>query len=206
MHLTPDEIIDIVEGARTERDAPHLLACEICRHDVDALRGAMSAAADVPVPEPSPLFWSHLTDRIRAATAAESKPASAGAISRLPRLWQMSWLRAAAVGAAAAVALSLYLTVPRSGTTPSSLAESPAEQAAAADAIAGDALAPFGSPDDPSLSLVFDLTSELDPVALAETNWSGHAGALEEVVTTLTEEERAELERLLREALAKRGV
>ncbi len=165
----------------------------------------MSAAADVPVPEPSPLFWSHLTDRIRTAVAAESEPASPGAISRAPRLWQMSWLRATAVGVAAAVALALYLTLPRSGIAPSSPAESTAEQAAAVDAIADDALAPFGSPDDPSLSLVFDLTGELDPVALAETNWSGHAGALEEVVTTLTEEERGELERLLREALAKRG-
>jgi hypothetical protein len=205
MHLTPDEIIDIVEGARTERDAPHLLTCEICRHDVDALRGAMSAAADVPVPEPSPLFWSHLTDRIRAAAAAESEPPSAAAISRMPRLWERSWLRATAVGVAAAVALAFYLTVPRSGTTPSSLAESTADPVGAADAIAGDALAPFGSPDDPSLSLVFDLTSEIDPIALSETNWSGHAGALEEVVTTLTEEEREELERLLREALEKTG-
>ena len=35
------------------------------------LRGAIEAAAEVSVPEPSPLFWNHLSERVRTAVAEE---------------------------------------------------------------------------------------------------------------------------------------
>ena len=77
MHLNADELIDLAEGTRPEVSAPHLASCERCRRQLDELRAVMSivvgdSAADMP--EPSPLFWDHLSDRVRSAVAAEDQP------------------------------------------------------------------------------------------------------------------------------------
>ena len=74
MHLRPDELIDVAEGARTEQSVPHLAACEMCRRQLVELKAMMSAVADVEVPEPSPLFWDHFSTRVREAVAAEGAP------------------------------------------------------------------------------------------------------------------------------------
>src|SRR2546422_2820335 len=79
MHLAPEEMIDLAEGARAEAAVPHLQSCEACRQQIGALRATMSAVVDVPganVPEPSPLFWDHLSRRVREAVAAEGTPGS----------------------------------------------------------------------------------------------------------------------------------
>ena len=71
MHLTSEELVDIAEGTRSEASAPHLAGCDPCRAQLSDLRAMMSVAADVDVPEPSPLFWDHLSSRVSAAIAAE---------------------------------------------------------------------------------------------------------------------------------------
>ena len=72
----------------------------------------MSAAAEVEVPEPSPLFWKHLSERVREAVAAEGVAAIAvpawGWARALP-----SWRGWAVAGVAAAVMISIYVTTPR---------------------------------------------------------------------------------------------
>ena len=113
MHLTPEELIDFAEGTRAEAAAPHLQSCEVCRHHIVALRATMSAAADVDVPEPSPLFWDHLSQRVHEAVAAEEAPgARFPGLSGFPA-WvgalAGSWRAWAVAGVAAAVMLSLYL-------------------------------------------------------------------------------------------------
>jgi hypothetical protein len=60
-----------------------------------------------------------------------------------------------------------------------------------------------GATDDPALALVADLTSQMDQDAFDETGWTSHAGAADEAVDTLTDDERLELHRLLTEELAK---
>ena len=65
MHLQHDELVDLAEGTRAESSVPHLAACEACRHQLAELKAMMSAAADVAVPEPSPLFWDHFSARVR---------------------------------------------------------------------------------------------------------------------------------------------
>ena len=59
MHVKPDELVDIAEGTRAESSAPHLATCDDCRRQLADVRTMMSAAAEVEVPEPSPLFWDH---------------------------------------------------------------------------------------------------------------------------------------------------
>ena len=98
-------------------------------------------------------------------------------------------------GVAAAVVISIYVTVPRTLTPPSG--------ARGGAAAVSAALEPFGAADDPSLALVADLTEQMDPQTIAETGWSSHVGAVDEVVASLTDDERLELQRLLKEELAK---
>lgn len=202
MHLRPDEFIDIVEGARAEASAPHLADCEACRSHLSILRAAMSETAGVPVPEPSPLFWNHLSDRVRAAVAAEP-PA---------RSWWDAWMRpralvrlSAATVAAVLVAIALNLTVlapspPR--RAPSLASQAPAAGSADPDRdVLSDAASGV---HDPSLTLVAALTADMD-WDTAHAAGLATRGSAEHAVTHLTDGELRELERLLQEELVHRG-
>ena len=186
MHLSPNELIDLAEGTRPESATSHLQSCEVCRHRLAELRASMAAAVEVDVPEPSPLFWEQLSARVREAVAAEETPRAAAG------WWKLS---AGALAAVAALALAVYLTLPRA-TAP---ATSPF------DAAESLALQPFGSPDEPSLALVADLTAQMDSDMATETGLTNHVGSVDEAVSSLTDDERRELQLLLTEALAKPG-
>jgi hypothetical protein len=197
MHLSPDRLIDIAEGAQPESAEPHLRACGICRDQVALLRGTMSAAADVDVPEPSPFFWEQLSRRVRTAVASEDAPRGSRARFGFGPRW--SWPAATIVAVAAAVLIAVALTVPRSAPDP------PAAGSDDVDLSAVDEAAAAVAADDPSLALMADLANQLDPDALSETTWTDHADAIDHAVSSLTLDERLELQRLLEEALVKRG-
>src|SRR6185436_3564787 len=81
-HLKDEELVDIAEGTRPESSAPHLGGCDSCRTQLHELRAMMSAAQEVDVPEPSPLFWDHLSSRVHEAVAADGEPR---------RAWLTTW-------------------------------------------------------------------------------------------------------------------
>ena len=196
MHLSPERLIDIAEGARPESAEPHLRACEICRHQVALLRGTMSAAADVDVPEPSPFFWEQLSHRVRTTVASEGAPRGSRARFGFAPRW--SWPAATIVAVAAAVLIAVALTLPRSAPVAPAAASVDVDLSAIDEAAAAAA-------DDPSLALMADLADQLDAEALSETTWTDHADAIDHAVSSLNLDERLELQRLLEEALAKRG-
>src|SRR5262245_25481785 len=106
-HLSPEQLLDLAEGADAGAES-HLQACEACRQQVASLRLTMAAVSDVAVPEPSPLFWEHLSTRVRDATAQEP------ATSRW-HVWTGSlrfWRFAAVAGAAGVLAVALSLREP----------------------------------------------------------------------------------------------
>jgi hypothetical protein len=106
-HLTPDELVDAVDGTLGAGRQAHLDGCATCRAEATRLRIVLGDAQDVPVPEPSPLFWTHLSTRIREAIAAEQAPHTH---------WVPAWLRApvlAPIGALALIVLALAVTIPR---------------------------------------------------------------------------------------------
>lgn len=196
MHLAPEELIDLAEGVRAEDAVPHLQSCKVCRQQIVALRTTMSAVGSSPgidVPEPSPLFWDHFSQRVREAIAAEGAPGSRFAGWRWETALPASWRTWAMAGVAAAVLISIYVTAPRTLT--------PSGGRGAGVPSAG--LQPFGAADDPSLLLFADLTEQIDSAAMTEAGWSSHVGAVDEVVASLTDDERLELQRLLKEELAK---
>src|SRR5580704_16254588 len=77
-HLTVEDFVDLAEGARDDASMPHLAVCAVCRRQLADLREMVSVGAagrSSDVPEPSPLFWDHLSSRVREAVGNEELPA-----------------------------------------------------------------------------------------------------------------------------------
>jgi hypothetical protein len=192
MHLRPDELIDVVEGARTEQSVPHLAACEGCRRQLAELKAMMSAAAEVEVPEPSPLFWDHFSARVREAVAADGAPRRS--------FW--TWPRLAVPAVAVALAGLLFAVALDTGPA---MPPPPSTVAVTAPAPSIELFADPQSPgDDMALNLVAELSSGMDLDAAREAGLAVGDGA-EHAVTHLDGSELRELRRLLQEELARSG-
>jgi hypothetical protein len=194
MHLSAETLVELAEGTRAEAEESHLRRCEACRRQLAELRAMMTAAASVDIPEPSPLFWEHLSERVRRDIAAEA-PAR--------RVLDTSWIRtstwriAATLATVAIVAVLVGRVSQRVRSVPT---QSPAFSAASDDALVIPAP---DMADDPSLALVVDLASQMDAEAVVESGLSDHLGGVDEMVATLTAGERGELQRLLKDELGK---
>jgi len=68
-HLSVEEFVDAVEGVLPERRAAHVEGCAHCREHVAAARAALVSLRDADMPEPSPLYWQHLSARIHDSVA-----------------------------------------------------------------------------------------------------------------------------------------
>jgi hypothetical protein len=200
-HLTASELVDLAEGTRAESSAPHLRSCEQCRQELVEARAMLTVATKAVVPEPSPLFWDYLSRRVHEAVAAEGSVPRASWLSALQD-WTSSrlvWLVSAGATAAVIVALGLALkSRPPGGSIPAAAA---VESVATVDSVA-DSTSPN---DDPSLTLVAALASETDWDGNSEPELTTRLGAADKAVMDLSDGERRELERLLKEALVHRG-
>jgi len=56
-HLTPDRLAEVLEDEASSADRAHVAACPQCTALVAEARTGWDVAADVDVPEPSPLYW-----------------------------------------------------------------------------------------------------------------------------------------------------
>jgi hypothetical protein len=195
MHLNPEELVDIAERTRPEASMPHLAGCEPCRAQLRDLRAMLSAAQEVDVPEPSPLFWDHLSSRVSAAVAAEAAGPA--------RLNRRSTNGAKAVQASVLAAAALLIAVAVNTRTPTPHPVAP-PSVAVADAPAPAELLSDVATGDASLTLVASLTDQVD---LETTREAGLAprGSADHAVTHLSDRELRELGRLLREELARSG-
>ena len=197
MHLTSEELVDIAEGTRSEASAPHLAGCDPCRRQLTDLRGMMSVARDVDVPEPSPLFWDHLSSRVSAAVAAE-----AGAQLMPSRDLSRTLFGSRTLQVAVALAASLLIVALINGRpTAPAVAEVPGV-AVPADALP-DQLG-VATDDDDSLTLVASLTDGQDLETVREAGLAPR-GSAEQAVTHMSDGELRELRRLLKEELARPG-
>lgn len=191
-HLSPEQLLDVADGTRPGQEFPHLQSCAICAREVANLRGTIDAAAEVDVPEPSPLFWTHLSQRVRDAVADEQRGAAD------PKRVGL-WWRLAAATAIVAVVVAVFLPQRQQVRSPA---------AGVSSAVQGDVRQPGEVPafdDDAALSLLAELTSGMDWEATAEAGLVPAVGAVDSVVLALSVEERLELHRLLQEALGGSG-
>lgn len=188
MHLSSDEIIDVVEGTSSDARAAHVEACAACRQQVDELRRVMAMASEDRVPEPSPLFWDHFSARVRRAVAEQPTPASR---------WRdlFSWrvlVPAASLFMIVAMAVGSYVTY---RTQPNRLDLFVRDEATTDVAVAAQEEAPW--------DLLADLTSTLDVELIVDEGIGVGPGAAERAVAQLSSEEAVELRRLLRAELGR---
>jgi hypothetical protein len=202
-HLTPERLVDLAEGAAVESSAAHLASCDSCRRALAGLRATMAdvgggvAPGDSDVPEPSPLFWDHLSDRVRDRVAEQGAP---GGWSWIESWWRPRFVLPIVAGVAGAIALAVVVS--RRPVAPNPIPAVPLRIDESAQLPSLPPLEPLGAPDDPSLSLIADYGTALGWDDMRqEMGVVGHVGATDEAVTTLSAEERQELRRLLEEEM-----
>ena len=202
-HLTADELVDVVEGLVAETDLPHLGACDACRRQLAELKSTMATAAEAEVPEPSPLFWDHFSARVHEAVAIEDIPRDSW--WRRVVSWPGVLMPVSAV--AAAVLIVAVMFNPRM-TAPDVQPPVQIAQSTPAKLLSGtlsvDLLNDSMDVDDPSLSLVADLTAALGTDAAVEAGLAPE-GSAEHALTHMNGAELQELQRLLKEELGRKG-
>jgi len=179
-HLTPDELIDAMEGLLAADRQAHLATCDECQSQLASLSLTLSDAKAAGIPEPSPLFWQHFSERVATAIHHDAARGANG----------LSWLRwqiLVPLGAVALVVLGLIITVPRSD----SLEPSVASQALQAPEA-------LQAPDN--WVMVTELVGNID-LDVASAAGVIEPGVAEEAVLQLSAEERLELTRLLKAEL-----
>jgi hypothetical protein len=206
-HLTQAELIDLVESSPA-LPAPrlrHAATCAECRAEADALRAVLALAVRDDVPSPSPLFWDHFSSRVSEAVRAEG-PAAENATAR-------GWLRQplARWAAAGTMAALIILTVVWRATVYAPVQVTAPSSAATAD----DWNAPPSSPaiietddasEDAAWAIVRAAADDLHPDDAHAAGLSARPAAIEGLALELSAPERAELARLLNDALKRNGV
>jgi hypothetical protein len=195
-HLSPAELVDAAEGALTPSRAAHIEACAACRDEAARLAGALAAARGVDVPEPSPLYWTHLSARIREGVANE----------RMAPAWRAGWRetfsvrRLAATGSVVALAAAVAISglVTRNGRVSGPLPPAPAAASALADPAA---------PADESEAWQM-LTSAAAETPIEDAHAAGMAvpaGAIDRAVQHMSADELSALGELLQRELRRSG-
>ena len=189
-HLSSDELLDFVEEG--PQVGGHLDECAACRSRLEELRETLAVARDVDMPDPSPLFWVHFSERVKQAIAAEPQPASLGWRARLGVLWP--------VGVATAFAIALLsVFVFRMGTPVSK--EMASQMSTPAESPEGLAQPPIT--EDASWVLMVDLAAGLDLDSTSDAGLVIRPGSAERAIAQLSNEERHAVTRLLQEELGR---
>lgn len=197
MHLKDDQLVDLAEGTLSESSAPHLASCEQCRRQLGDMRAVLSAAGAVDVREPSPLYWDHLSARVRDAVSVDASPRRAWADVAAWRRVLMPARAAAVASLIIVVALSWRMADPPSSSqAPAAVAATPAEVV--------DVWNDQASDDDESLTLMGSLSAGFDFEAVRQAGLAA-GGSAEHAVTHMDGDELRELQRLLAQELAPSG-
>jgi hypothetical protein len=208
MHLNAGDLIDVAEGTRSEASVPHLASCNECRRQLTHLQAMMSTVAAVDVPEPSPLFWDHLSERVRNVVA-EDVPRRSWTDAATWRRLLMPLSAVAVASLIVAVVSNSRVMAPHVGTHGDHdivALRTPPPATTVAEAGATIELLNDAAPDeDASLTLVASLTADLDLDAAGEAGLAPH-GSAEHAVTHMNDDDLRELRRLLKEQLAPSGV
>ena len=187
-HLAPGTFIDLLDGTLAEPAVPHLAVCARCREQLSALRETWQAAADADVPEPSPLFWDHFSNRVREAVSSEPV-GSPRWHERLSQPWRIAGLAGMALAALLVLAVVQF---PADRASDERVPPSPTAM--------GDPVPLIDLSDDAMLGFVADLAGNLEWDDASDIGLSVR-GVDERAVADMTDVERSELHRLLTEAL-----
>lgn len=186
-HLTPDELIDAVEGTLGPDRQKHLGACEPCRDEAARLTQILLAARGAEIPEPSPLFWDRFSARVRAAVADQDAPTGGVALR---------WLRWPVLVPLAGLALLVIALISSVSRVP---VAREAEMTAAPSA--GDRT----GNGEPAWAVVSQLVGPVDIERAHEAGIIVEPGDAERAALELNAAEQQELIRLMKEEIEKAG-
>ena len=174
-HLTSDELLDAMEGVLAADRQAHLATCDECQAQVAGLSITLSEAKQASVPEPSPLFWHHFSERVGTAIDRD-----AGGTNRP---W-LRWPILVPLGAVALIILGLMVAVPKPDVRDPSVALQ----------------APLAPQAPDNWMMVAELVGNID-LDTASAAGVIEPGVAEQAVQHLTAEEQQELTRLLKAEL-----
>jgi hypothetical protein len=193
-HLSASEFIDLADGTLPPQRAAHVDRCATCGAQARIVQDALRLTNDSsPVPEPSPLFWDHLSARVRQAVDAPQPRFAFGfGFRRLQPI-------AVAVAIVVAAFSVLLLNQPRNNDVPvRESAGVPAPSTADPDQFADPAL-------DPTHAAAWSvLTAAAADLRLDDARDAGMAvpsATVDRAVHALTRAELSELGRLLQSEL-----
>ena len=179
-HLTSDELIDAMEGILAAERQAHLATCDACQRQLAELSGVLTEAKQTSVPEPSPLFWPHFSERVRVAIDHEAAPGGNWPSS-------LRWQVLAPIGALALLVLALMIAVPKDDQAPAMPDEAASLEAATAD---------------DNWVMLANLVGDID-IDTASAAGVIEPGVAERAVLELTADEQQELTRLLKAELTR---
>ncbi len=197
-HFSPAELVDAAEGTLPAERAGHLEACPRCREQVALLGEARQVATASDVPEPSPLYWQHLSSRVRERVAGEAI---------LPR-WRIEpWRALGGTGTLVplASAIAVVILIAASGLRPRHTPPVPAPAATTAAGV----VTWIDPGSDLETSDVWQvLAAAASEVPIEDAHDAGMhvtAGTVDTAVQRMTPEELNELGRLLQSELRRAG-
>lgn len=193
-HLDKSEFVDWLDGTLPAARQQHVHECESCRITAEQLALSVRTAAADDMPEPSPLFWDELSNRVRLAVANEPPPRAA--------FWHFLTMPSVHAAAAATVIVILAsVLVWRANPVPSSTPTDVTAAATIDDVGLDDAL--DGLENDEAWALVRAMAEDLEPDDLNFEGVAGRPGAVDNLALRLSDRERLELTRLLEEYTSK---
>ena len=186
-HLSEERLLELLEGGAAEAD--HLDRCEACRKRFDTLRQTLGLLRDDPIPEPSPLFWQHLSERVRLSIDAESLDMQP--VERSIRPWGSRRWPWVAAGALAAL-LAVLVVVDRDRGEHADRVADGAASVASPPADAPQDLS-WTTPADDSWAMVAGLAEGLDLESAADAGLVVQPGSIDQALWRLSDEERQDL-------------
>lgn len=202
-HLSHSEIVDLAEGTLEQSRRAHADGCHACRDAVADLRRMLemtTVAGGGEVPEPSPLFWDHLSARVREAIAAEPAP------RRQWIVWRPAFAALAGVLVAVTVLGSLMLrreTAVVSGPSAGAAASAAMSTPDSASIDAGRDATVEGNTDVWEVLTAAAADLELD--AARDAGMSVQSAAIDGAVHRMNADELNELGRLLQSEMKRAG-
>ena len=188
-HLNAAELSDVLEGRTDPRLSAHAHECEACRARLVSASETLQAAAQIEVPEPSPLFWDHLSARVGEAIAhAEERRQSWTPDLSVARLAFASATLTLVAAAFAGMFLIQSLRPPEPNVPEDTAGMSTPRQLDLAV-------------DDTEWALIAEVADGMEWDEVAEVGAQSRVSSVDSLAATLSDEERAELARLIRDEI-----
>jgi hypothetical protein len=192
-HLEETQIVDAVDGRLDTAAAAHADVCAECGARVREMREALRGLAAVDVPEPSPLFWDHFPSRVSRAIDAPAAPQRWFTPARL------AWSSAAALLAV------VLLLLPRAMSPTGEAVVNRVEPWPVLNRVEPWPAAVDDLDADEAWALVRSVAEEIDYEDARQIGVAPGAGSIERTAMELSDNERAELARLIEQELKRTG-